>query len=159
MKKHLFLASFFALTLSGCNATKNADLASKKGATQITKEAQQASTIMEKRWKLVELEGQHVIMTSDQQTEAHFVLHTAGNKVTGNGGCNTINGTYSLSEGNRIRFSKMAVTMMYCQNMEMEGQFLKVFEIADNYSLHGDTLTLNVGRRASLAVFHAVYLH
>ena len=161
MKKYLLLASLFTLGLSGCNTARNANNAVADGAAQAgqtTNTAQRENTITEKRWKLVELGGQPVTMAENQQTEAHFVLHTAGSKVSGNGGCNVINGTYTLSEGNRIRFSKMATTMMYCPGVEREGEFLQVFELADNYTLYGDTLTLNVGRRAPLAVFHAVYL-
>ncbi|HEY4651885.1 MAG TPA: META domain-containing protein [Pontibacter sp.] len=157
MKKHFFLASLISLSLTGCNTAKNADQAAAQ-TEQTTGMAKQENTITEKRWKLVELEGQPVTMAADQRTEAHFVLHTEGNRVTGNGGCNGIHGTYTLSEGNRIRFSKMATTMMYCPGIEKEGKFLEVFELADNYSLNGDTLTLNVGRRAPLAVFHAVYM-
>ncbi|SFG87282.1 META domain-containing protein [Pontibacter chinhatensis] len=160
MKKYLFLASFFTLALSGCNTGKHANKAATDGSEteQTSHMTQQENTITEKRWKLVELGGQPITMAENQQTEAHFVLHTAGNKVSGNGGCNVINGTYTLSEGNRIRFSKMATTMMYCPGVEREGEFLEVFELTDNYTLHGDTLTLNLGRRAPLAVFHAVYL-
>ncbi|MCP2045482.1 META domain-containing protein [Pontibacter sp. HSC-36F09] len=158
MKKYLILASIFALTLSGCNTAKNADQTADSSATPTTGMEQHDQTITEKRWKLVELEGQPVTMSEEQQTEAHFVLHTEGNKLTGNGGCNVFNGTYSLSEGNRIQFSRIATTRMYCAGVEKEGEFLKVFELADNYTLHGDTLMLNVGRRAPLARFHAVYL-
>jgi heat shock protein HslJ len=161
MKKHLFLASFIALGLSGCNTARNADQSTTDGAAQTeqtTSKAQQAHTIAEKRWKLVELEGQPITTSENQNTEAHFVLRSEGNKVTGHGGCNVINGTYTLTEGNRIRFSKMATTMMYCPGAEEERAFLKVFELADNYTLQGDTLMLNIGRRAPLAVFHAVYL-
>ncbi|GGG13213.1 META domain-containing protein [Pontibacter amylolyticus] len=158
MKKYLIIASVFALTLSGCSTAKNADQAANNGTVPTTGVEQQEPTITEKRWKLVELEGQPVTMSEDQQAEAHFVLQTEGNKVRGNGGCNAFNGTYALSEGNRIRFSGMAMTRMYCAGVEKEDEFMKVFELADNYTLHGDTLMLNVGRRAPLAVFHAVYL-
>ncbi|MDX5481748.1 MAG: META domain-containing protein [Hymenobacteraceae bacterium] len=161
MKKHLFLASLVALSITACNPAKNAGQSPIGGGAkteQTTDMAQQGNTITEKHWKLVELEGQPVMMAENQETEVHFVLHSEGNKVIGNGVCNVINGTYTLSEGNRIRFSKMATTMMYCPVIEKEAEFLQVFELADNYSLNGDILTLNVGRRAPLAVFHAVYL-
>ena len=69
-----------------------------------------------------------------------------------------MNGEYTLEEGNRIRFSNMAVTMKACPDVGVnEKEFLKVFELADNYTIQDDTLSLNVGRRAPLAVFEAVY--
>ncbi|MDX1271979.1 META domain-containing protein, partial [Bizionia paragorgiae] len=51
----------------------------------------------------------------------------------------------------------VAVTLKACPDMTFnEAEFLKVFEMADNYTINGDELNLNVGRRAPLAVFEAV---
>jgi heat shock protein HslJ len=58
----------------------------------------------------------------------------------------------------RIGFSQMASTMKACPDVNVdESAFLKVFELTDNYTINDDTLRLNVGRRAPLAVFEAVY--
>lgn len=47
----------------------------------------------------------------------------------------------------------MLSTLRACPGVEVdESEFLQVFELADNYALNGDTLMLNVGRRAPLAV-------
>jgi heat shock protein HslJ len=59
---------------------------------------------------------------------------------------------------NRIKFSKMAATMMACPDMEVEREFLQVLETADNYNLIGDTLVLNRARMAPLARFENVFL-
>ena len=49
--------------------------------------------------------------------------------------------------------------MKICPDVDVnESDFLKVFELADNYTISEDILTLNVGRRAPLAVFEAVYM-
>lgn len=88
----------------------------------------------------------------------NFMLKTDKNRVQGFAGCNTMSGEYTLEDGNRIRFSKMAVTMRACPEVDFnESEFLEVFNLADNYTINGDTLSLNVGRRAPLAVFVAVY--
>ncbi len=61
-------------------------------------------------------------------------------------GCNTLSGTYSIEEGQRIHFSQMAVTLRSCPDVEVdESAFLEVFELADNYTLQGDKLMLNCG--------------
>ena len=66
-------------------------------------------------------------------------------------------GTYTLEEGNRIKFSKMGSTMMACPDgIINERDFLEVFELADNYTINNNELSINVGRRAPLAVFEAV---
>jgi heat shock protein HslJ len=115
------------------------------------------NTITEKYWKLVELNGQKVVRKEDQTREPHFILKDSGNQINGNGGCNSFHGTYELLTGNRIRFSKMASTMMACEDMAVEDQFLKVLETADNYNILGDTLQLNKAKMAPLARFEAIY--
>src|SRR5690606_5081087 len=114
--------------------------------------------IVGKYWKLKTLEGQDVKMADNQEREIYFTLQSQENRVTGFAGCNTVNGEYTLEEGNRIRFTGMITTLKACPDVDFnESAFLKVFEIADNYTIVDDVLSLNVGRRAPLAVFEAVY--
>lgn len=116
------------------------------------------AVITEKYWKLKTLEGQDVKMSKNQEREVFFTLKAEGNRVTGFAGCNTISGTYKLEKGDRIRFSQMATTMMACPDVDFnESEFLKIFELADNYRITGDRLELYIGRRAPLAIFEAVY--
>ena len=123
---------------------------------QFKKEAN--APIVEKYWKLKTLEGKDVKMSANQEREIFFTLKSQENRVTGFAGCNSISGEYTLEEGNRIRFSNMATTMMMCPDVDVnESEYLKIFELADNYTINGDILSLNVGRRAPLAVFEAVY--
>ena len=114
--------------------------------------------IVEKYWKLVELNGQAVSPTDSGRREAHMVLKVADQRVIGNSGCNSFGGTYELKEGNRIRFSQVVSTQMACPDMQTEASLFKVLETADNYSLNNDTLFLNKAKMAPLARFHAVYL-
>lgn len=111
--------------------------------------------IEEKYWKLTELYGKK-ISPGDNQKEQHFILSGKDKRITGYGGCNSFAGTYELKEGNRIKFSRLISTMMMCPDMQNEEQFLKVLEVADNYSLSADTLSLNKARMAPLAKFLAV---
>jgi len=111
-----------------------------------------------KYWQLIKLEGQPVIMAENQQREVHFKLIADENKITGFSGCNNFFGHYELKPGMRIKFSQMATTLMACAEVNVdEHTFLDVLKLTDNYSLRNDTLQLNVGRRAPLAVFKAVY--
>lgn len=114
--------------------------------------------ITEKYWKLVELNGQKIPAPEAGGKEAHFTLSSSEKKVHGNNGCNGFNGSYELMEGNRIQFSKMATTMMACMNVPYDNEYLKVFEMADNYTIQGNTLSLNKARMAPLARFEAVEL-
>lgn len=114
--------------------------------------------ITEKYWKLVELNGQPVT-TKEGNREAFLILKPENNRVHGNGSCNTFNGSYKLMEGNRIKFSKMASTLMACMDMELEQRFHKVLETADNYNLTETTLVLNKAKMGPLARFEVVYLY
>lgn len=130
----------------------------KRAPLAVFKKAAADNQIVEKYWKLTTLEGQDVQMSENQEREVYFMLKTDENRVTGFAGCNTMTGTYTLEEGNRIRFSQMGVTMRACPDVDFnESEFLNVFNLADNYTINRDTLSLNVGRRAPLAVFEAVY--
>jgi len=114
--------------------------------------------ITEKYWKLKTLEGEEFQMADNQEREIYFMLKTNENRLEGFSGCNMFAGSYTLEEGHRIRFTQMASTMKACPDVDVnESEFLKVFELTDNYSIKDDILSLNVGKRAALAVFEAVY--
>lgn len=114
--------------------------------------------IVNKYWKLVKLKGAAVQMAENQEREQFFILRSNGN-ITGFAGCNHFSGQYEITNGNRISMNKnMAITLKICPDVKVdENAFLEVFKLTDNYTIHGDTLTLNVGRRAPLAVFEAIY--
>ena len=114
--------------------------------------------LVEKYWKLTELYGESV-NTSEGGREAHIIFKKEENRITGNSGCNTFNGTFTLKPGSRISFSKTMSTMMMCTNMETEMKMYQVLEAADNYIVNGDKLVLNKARMAPLARFEAVYLN
>jgi heat shock protein HslJ len=147
-----------ALLLIGTLTLVSCGSGMQKSGTPPAQSALDRTTITEKYWKLVRLEGQKVTMGKNQEREIYFMLKTEQNQVRGFAGCNTFKGTYTLEKGQRIRFSSLAATRKACPEVDLnESEFLEVFELADNYSIKGDTLSLNVGRRAPLAVFEAVY--
>lgn len=114
--------------------------------------------IVNKYWKLKILEGEIVQMNDNQEREQYFTLRSDGS-ISGFAGCNHFSGQYELAEGNRISINdNMAISLKACPDVDVdESAFLKVFELTDNYTINGDTLSLNVGKRAPLAVFEAVY--
>lgn len=116
------------------------------------------NSITEKYWKLKTLYGQEVKMEENQKREIFITLKTKENRFTGFAGCNTINGGYILEEGNRVKFNKVISTRMFCPNTN-ESKFLKAINATDNYTIKNNILSLNVGKRAPLAVFEAVYMN
>ncbi|WP_417362655.1 copper resistance protein NlpE N-terminal domain-containing protein [Galbibacter sp.] len=114
--------------------------------------------ITEKYWKLITLNDKPIAVKDTQSKEAHFILKENENAVNGSTGCNGIRGTYTLEEGDKIHFSQMLSTRMACMDVPYEGEYLKVLEKADHYSLMGDTLTLKAADK-TLATFEAVWFH
>lgn len=114
--------------------------------------------VVNKYWKLITLDGKKITMDEDQEREQYFILKNNG-LVTGFAGCNQFNGEFTIKDGNRIKFGdNMSVTLKSCLNTDVDEQgFLEVFELTNNYTVDGDRLSLNVGKRAPLATFEAVY--
>tara|TARA_R110002073_G_scaffold279026_1_gene443201 strand:- start:489895 stop:490689 length:795 start_codon:yes stop_codon:yes gene_type:complete len=119
----------------------------------------QQMKLADRHWKLVELRGQKVSYEKKKGNQPYLILRpNEENKAYGNTGCNRFTGTFELREGNQITFSQMAATKMYCSSsMETEKIFLEVLNTADNYSLNGETMTLNKGKMAPLAKFEVAY--
>lgn len=160
MKIKIATIVLIAMTIISCNNGKKTSSDANSESTPKTSNASETyeNPITEKYWKLKILEGKDIIMVDNQDKEIYVMLKTDQNKVIGFAGCNTIAGSYTLEEGNRIRFSNMLTTLKICPDVDVdESEFLKVFELVDNYTIVGDVLRLNVGKRASLAVFEAVY--
>lgn len=116
-----------------------------------------ADGITEKYWKLVELNGQKV---PQLEREPSMTLRVEGGRVSGFGGCNSFTGAYTLEKAvSRIRFGQIAATLRACvAGMDTEAAFMEALRATDNYSLSGDSLSLNRARMAPLARFEAVYL-
>ena len=153
MKRFLLYAIILVMAC-GIHSCKS----SQKDVKQDTDEVSVvANDLTDKRWKLVELMGKPVTYSSESNREA-YIQFKADGTVHGHLSCNTFNGQYVITQPLQIRFSNMVNTLMMCMDMEIETEFAKVLQIADNYNVNGDELILNRARMAPLARFEAVYL-
>lgn len=114
--------------------------------------------ILEKYWKLVELNGKDVAADTNFIKEPHIIFKESNDRLTGNGGCNSISGEYKIESLNRITLSKMISTKMACPRMALEYEFLEALQKANNFTVVGDMLMLNKARMAPLARFKTVYM-
>ncbi|MGU3373484.1 META domain-containing protein [Chryseobacterium sp. M5A1_1a] len=120
-----------------------------------TQTAQKPKTtdITGKTWKLTELNGQPIKL-KNQKNNPSFKLNMDGMRYEGYAGCNGLGGTFEIKpEIMRIKFNQGMSTMMACEDLDIENQFTKAILAADNYSVNGNTLTLNKARMAPLAKF------
>jgi len=114
--------------------------------------------ILEKYWKLTELNGKLVVTDTGVQTEPHIIFKEEGNRFTGNGGCNDFSGTFEFGDLDRISLSKAKSTRIACPNIGWEMEFLKALAEVDNYSIMSDRLILRKGPSVPLAKFKKVYM-
>ncbi len=115
-----------------------------------------SSSLTDTKWKLVEFRGKPVEYKNPEHKEIYLQLNSADKTVFGFSGCNTFRGFYELKGDSRIAFSMMASTLMACADMELETEFMKAIQVADNYNFDGKTLVLNRARMAPLARFEAM---
>jgi copper homeostasis protein (lipoprotein) len=127
------------------------DLAAQYRLEKIANDAR----IENRRWQLVELNGQPV-QPPQGRDGAFLELESAQERATGNASCNRFFGSYELTAGNRLRFApNLASTMMACPELERERAFLDVLARVDNYTLADGVLSLNRARMAPLARFRS----
>lgn len=112
--------------------------------------------LLGKYWKLTKLYDQPVT-TAGGGKEAFLMLEKEDGRVSGNSGCNSFHGTYTVKPGQKIHFSQMVSTMMMCLRMETEKKMNEALSAADNFVLQGDTLLLNNAQMDPLALFVAVH--
>lgn len=105
-------------------------------------------------WKLVEVGGMAIAEKKENLKQAHLKLDLFKMRAYGNGDCNNFFGTVELPSTGKIKFNRVASTMMACPDMETERLLFNAFENTDSYSVSEGTLTLTGGAR-SLAVFKA----
>lgn len=107
------------------------------------------------RWKLTTLMGKPV-KSGENQRGVQMVFKSCSSLLDGSSGCNRFFGTYEIMPVNRIRFSKLGISLNVCPDMETERELFRVLELADSYTVRGNVLLLNRARMAPLARFEAL---
>jgi polar amino acid transport system substrate-binding protein len=99
-------------------------------------------------WNLVQLNGQPLVPGT--MISANF----NNGQVSGSGGCNTFNASYSTN-GNNVTISYPAGTQISCapEVMDQEGAFYQALSSVATYQISGPNLTFNNGGGATVLVF------
>jgi putative lipoprotein len=85
-------------------------------------------------WTLIRL-GDEAIPTGPHDPEPNIEFNPKEHRVGGSGGCNRLMGNYEL-DGESLRFSKMATTMMACEKgMDLEKNFLAALDEVRTWKL------------------------
>ena len=122
-----------AMLMAGCAHNK------------IISSANSTDMLYNRQWNLSELMGQPVPASSKAN-----LLFSPGEAITvsGNAGCNRMNGKIELSGNNSIKFSPLATTKMTCMDdsiNQLESKFLAALAQVDSWNISGDQLLLNNG--------------
>ena len=102
------------------------------------------------QWVVVEMKGVPV-QQSGGRRDAHLVFDVATKKFSGNGGCNQINGIYTLDKKD-IRFTDVVSTKMSCNDIEFENAFLSALSSIDNYEVRENDLRLKRNKETRLVL-------
>ena len=92
------------------------------------------------RWVLVQMKGVPV-QQSGSRRDAYLDFNTGQKLFTGLGGCNQLNGSYTIDR-NTIHFRDVSATRMICNDMEFEKAFLNELSQVNRYELKGEDLLL-----------------
>lgn len=95
-------------------------------------------------------------LTSENRSPFVFQFDGAQSTYFGDTGCNTVRGSFTLSEGNGILFGKGASTMKACPDMEVELEIQKVLPRIRSFEIENGRLYLRDEGGQILMSFQAV---
>lgn len=100
------------------------------------------------------------VKVSEMESAPFLEFNVAEKKVSGNCGCNIVNGQLVQKEGvaNSLKFDQMATTRMACPDMDAESAILKLLNEVTSFEIDGEgdaaVLTLlNAGQEKVIALY------
>ena len=91
------------------------------------------------------------VQQSGGRRDAHITFDVAAKRFSGNGGCNQVNGNYSVDK-QEIRFTEVLSTKMSCTDIEFENTFLSILSSIDRYEVNGTDLLLKKKKETMLVL-------
>lgn len=98
----------------------------------------------EGKWVLIELKQVPVQISGNLEKNAHIVFLPSSKSFQGFGGCNDINGTYTIGTSS-IKFISLASRLVGCPDVPFETTFLSLLMNVNKYSVEGNVLLLKKG--------------
>jgi heat shock protein HslJ len=108
------------------------------------------------RWVLTEMKGVPV-QQSGSRRDAFIRFDVIEKRFTGNGGCNQLNGNYTIDKKD-IRFTDVIATKMSCSDIAFENTFISTLNTVDRYEMEGNNLRLK-NRRETVLVLSPAQLN
>lgn len=96
------------------------------------------------KWVLQSLTGQPDLGPLFGSRLPFIQFDTDNSKISGNGGCNNLNGAYKLENGRQLSIDNLAMTRMACPG-NGEAHFTDALRQVTHFSIKNDVLTLLKG--------------
>ncbi|MCB9357588.1 MAG: META domain-containing protein [Calditrichaeota bacterium] len=122
----------------------------------VTEQIDDTPPLLNKRWKLVLLNGDAVVVSDKFKSEPYITLSVHSERVHGSGGCNRFGAKYRL-EDQKVSFAEFRQTDFRCPDViQLEKSYLNSLKKVTGYELVGeDTLWLTIGGKRAMK-FEAV---
>ncbi len=139
----LGMLAVFTLLFASCSTKKN-----------MTEDGRDISQLTGYKWQLIDLESKAISGITKRTIHLSFIPED--NRYAVLGGCNTLNGAYTLGKkAGAIKFTQGISTMMACDDMEIDQQVMKAINATTKYTMEGGFLVFYKGG-TELAKFKAV---
>src|SRR6266498_3776236 len=89
------------------------------------------------------------VQLSGTRRDAYLTFRPEEKRFSGNGGCNSISGNYTIDK-NKINFSDITSTKMSCPDISFENAFLQLLDQVNRYEVSGNTILLKNGNEILL---------
>jgi len=110
--------------------------------------------LLDTHWRLVQLGGERVDNPAGER-DAHIMLASASNSVSGDSGCNRLFGHYAL-ENEMLKFDGLGGTKMFCEaRMQLEQAFTNALMSTLAGKITGRSLELMDETGKAVATFEA----
>lgn len=103
------------------------------------------------KWVLSSLTGLKGALSQFSKGMPNIDLNATANSISGFGGCNTLNGSFAIVDGKKIKIEKLGTTKMFCEGIP-EAAFLTALRSADSFAIVNGKLQLKANG-AILATF------
>jgi heat shock protein HslJ len=101
-----------------------------------------------RRWVLIELREVPVQLSGGNR-DAFIEFVPYDKRFTGNGGCNSMSGNYTIDD-NTIQFRDIITTKMSCPDIAFETTFLDAMNQVDRFEVNDDVMLLKDGSKVLL---------
>jgi len=140
MKKFIVGFIFSVPLLASCNST--------------SKLSKNLSALSQNDWQLYSLNAQQVSIPQGEKIP-QLSFDTKNMRVSGNGGCNSISGSFKAEKEN-LSFGPLATTRMACPGDNIETNFLSALSKTGKFSIYQRKLVLSDSSGKQLLVLDPV---